>query len=78
MMCNCEEEIGKKYYPHQIDFTSDLDSNMRVKVSIGFQNNICNQCRGLPEEAHPKAELYGSTSKIKRYYWRELMFEKIK
>ncbi len=37
--------------------------------------NICNACRGQQEEAHPKAEKYGMTSKVVRYYWREIFFE---
>lgn len=47
-------------------------------MTIGFQSKVCDECRGLPTEAHPKAEIYGATSKIKRYYWRELYFEETK
>lgn len=44
-------------------------------MRIGFQKDVCNTCRGLPEKAHPKAEIYGRSSKIHRYYWREIFFE---
>ncbi|MFO1486687.1 MAG: VRR-NUC domain-containing protein [Verrucomicrobiaceae bacterium] len=51
-----------------------LETQERVDVTLGFQAGICNQCRNLPEESCPKAEAFGATSKIKRYYWREIYF----
>jgi len=35
---------------------------------------VCNECRGCAIEPHPVASVPGRTSKIKRYYWRELAF----
>jgi VRR-NUC domain len=32
----------------------------------------------LPEESHPTSEIHGRTSKIERYYWREIYFETTK
>lgn len=78
MMCKCEEEFAVKFLPHQIRSGSELETQREVKVTLGFQPGICNTCKGKPEEAHPKAEMHGCTSKIKRYYWREIAFEKIK
>ena len=72
MMCACDREDGKEYLPHQLNSGSEYGTRVRVDVDLGFQPGICRECRGLPAEAHPKAELYGAGSKIKRYYWREL------
>ncbi|HXO28679.1 MAG TPA: VRR-NUC domain-containing protein [Thermoanaerobaculia bacterium] len=60
--------------PHQLRHGVDLRSQERVKVNLGFQPGICDECRGLPPKAYPKAQLHGSTSKIRRYYWREIFF----
>jgi len=75
MMCACDEEFALRFLPHQIQEGVDLETQQRIPVTLGFQKNICNTCRGLPEEPHPKAEMYGYTSKIRRYYWREIFFE---
>jgi hypothetical protein len=77
MMCACEEEFGHQYLPHQLDYGTELHTHRQVPVTLGFQKGICNACRGLPEEAHPTAQLYGRTSKIFRYYWREIAFKTI-
>lgn len=74
MMCSCDEAIGRKFLPHQLRFDSRLESQEEVHVILGFQASICNECRGLPVKAFPKASLPGQTSNIKRYYWRELDF----
>jgi len=75
MMCACDEEFGRRFLPHQLRNGSELESQRRIPVTIGFQANICNSCRGIPEHAHPKAEIRGSTTKVERYYWREIYFE---
>ena len=75
MMCACEEEFARRFLPHQIDEGVELGTRRRIPVALGFQENICNTCRGVPDEAHPKAEIYGLSSKIRRYYWREIFFE---
>ncbi|MBN1630372.1 MAG: hypothetical protein JW990_11455 [Thermoleophilia bacterium] len=54
---------------------AELQSGRRVPVTLGFQDAICRECRGLAPEAHPKAATYGRGSKIVRYYWREIFFE---
>lgn len=74
-MCVCEEEFARRFLPHQISSGTELETQREVPVTIGFQQNICNTCRGQPEEAHPKAEIYGLSSKVRRYYWREIFFE---
>lgn len=75
MMCACDKEIAVRFLSHQTSEGVELETQERILVTLGFQENICNSCRGLPEEAHPKAELYGAATKIKRYYWREIAFE---
>jgi hypothetical protein len=39
---------------------------------------VCEECRGLPLTPHPKSASPGRTSKIARYYWRELALETLK
>ncbi len=74
-MCACEKDFARRFLPHQITEGVELETHGRIMVTLGFQPRICNCCRGLPEEAHPKAEIYGFTSKIERYYWREIYFQ---
>lgn len=77
MMCSCDEEFGRKYLPHQLQEGTYLRTKERVKVTLGFEEAICKTCRGHKEEPAPKAEIYGATTKIRRYYWREIAFETI-
>ena len=44
-------------------------------MDLGFQKSVCWECRGEKPIAAPKASIPGFTSKIKRYYWREIFFE---
>ena len=76
MMCSCDEYFGRRFLPHQLNTATEPNTQLRISVTLGFQVSICNTCRGLREEAHPKAQMYGSTTKIVRYYWREIYFEK--
>lgn len=78
MMCACEEKFARRFLPHQLNCGNELNTNRRIPVTIGFQKGICNTCHGLPEEAHPMAPIYGRTTKIVRYYWREIDFETIR
>jgi hypothetical protein len=77
MMCSCEEEFAIKCLPHQISEGTVLKTKERVPVTLGFEPLVCNSCRGVPEEACPKAPMHGSTSKITRYYWREIQISTI-
>jgi hypothetical protein len=77
MMCECDEAFGREFLPHQLDFGSELDTQREIPVTLGFQIGICDQCRGLPVQAFPRAAMYGATSKFKRYYWREIAFKTI-
>ena len=72
MMCACEEQFAHSFLAHQIDSGTDLLTQRPVPVTLGFQAGTCNSCRGLPEEAHPMSQRPGRTSKIARYYWREI------
>lgn len=74
MMCDCEEAFARRFLSHQLREGSELETRRRVPVTAGFLPRICAVCRGLPAEPAPAAEIHGRTSKIKRYYWRELIF----
>jgi hypothetical protein len=78
MMCACDEPIGRQFRAHQLDHGVELETRQRVPVTAGFHPNLCEECRGLPITPHPRSAIYGRTSKIRRYYWRELAFEKMK
>lgn len=77
MMCTCDEEIGTKFLFHQLASGAVLETQERVPVSAGFVAGMCAECRGLPLEPYPVAAIPGRTSKIKRYYWRELAFREM-
>lgn len=74
MMCACDEAFGRRFLSHQLDEGCELETQRRVPVTYGFQPAICSECRGLPADSAPGAAIPGRTSKIKRYYWRELFF----
>jgi hypothetical protein len=78
MMCECDKTFALCYLPHQIAEGTELRSQTRTPVTLGFQPNICNACCGLAEEPAPKAAMYGRTSKIYQYYWREIDTETIR
>ncbi|MEM7203920.1 MAG: VRR-NUC domain-containing protein [Planctomycetota bacterium] len=75
MMCSCEEEFAQRFLPHQLSEGRELSTQTRIPVTHGFQAGTCRECRGLPAEAHPMSAIPGRTSKIRRYYWREIDFE---
>jgi hypothetical protein len=75
MMCACDEHVGR-FLPNQLEFGVEPDSGREVPVTAGFQQKVCDACHGLPVQPHPKGPSYGS--KIKRYYWREIEFERVK
>ena len=77
-MCSCEEEFARRFLPHQISYTKKISSLERIPVTLGFQRATCNTCRGLREPACPKSDRPGSSSKIRRYYWREIAFATIR
>lgn len=78
MMCACDESVGRKFLALQLEFGVELDTKRQVRVTAGFQPKVCEECRGLPLTPHPKSASPGRTSKIARYYWRELAFETLK
>ena len=75
MMCDCDEDYGTKYLPHQLTQGVWSESAERVSVTGGFQKKVCPLCRGEKAVAAPKAQMRGTTTKIARYYWREITFE---
>ena len=78
MMCACNEEIGKKHLPHQIKSARELETQRSVPVTDGFVAGVCDECRGLPITPYPRAAIHGQTSKLRRYYWREIHLEEMK
>jgi hypothetical protein len=78
MMCACDEEIGRKHLAHQLEHARELDTQLTIPVTEGFVANVCEACRAQPLTAYPKAAIHGHTSKLRRYYWREIAFEKMK
>lgn len=77
-MCSCDNEHGERFLPHQLETGSWEGSREQVSVTLGFQNKICPECRGDKAVAAPKAPMHGATTKIVRYYWREIFFETTK
>ena len=75
LMCACDEPFARRFLPHQLAFATELSTQKRIPVTAGFQPSVCRECRGLPAIAYPKAPMHGATSKIRRYYWRELFME---
>lgn len=74
MMCGCDEAFGRRFLAHQLNEGCELDTQRRVPVTLGFVEGSCSECRGSPADHAPAASIPGRTSKIKRYYWRELFF----
>jgi hypothetical protein len=74
MMCACDRPFGERFLAHQLVEGCEIDTQIRVPVTHGFQPAVCSECRGLPADPAPVAATMGRTSKIRRYYWRELHF----
>jgi hypothetical protein len=74
MMCACDETFGQRFLAHQLFEGCKLENQERVPVTHGFQPGLCNGCRGLPLMPSPCTAIHGRTSKIRRFYWRELFF----
>lgn len=70
-ICSCEKEFALRHLPHQVREGCVLETQERVPVT-GFADNMCAECRGLPEEPHPRAAIFGQKGKVERYYWREI------
>ncbi|MCX6356013.1 MAG: VRR-NUC domain-containing protein [Candidatus Aureabacteria bacterium] len=60
------------FLPHQIRFATEYGTRKRYPVT-GFELNICAECKGEKEEAHPRAAIYGLKGKVERFYWREII-----
>ncbi|MCP4345285.1 MAG: hypothetical protein GY795_07135, partial [Desulfobacterales bacterium] len=69
---------GERFLPHQLKTGCILETQERIPVTIGFQDNICPECRGEKPIHAPKASMPGYTSKVSRYYWREIALETTK
>lgn len=78
MLCACDRYVGERFLSHQLRQGRVLETQERVPVTLGFVEGVCRECRGLPIEAHPLASIPGRTSKVRRYYWREIEFTTFK
>lgn len=74
MMCACDEQFARRFLNHQLATGRELETQTDVHVDLGFAWQVCPECRGLLSVAAPVAASFGCTTKIKRYYWRELFF----
>jgi len=70
-ICECEQQLATTFLPHQIERAVEYGTLKEYPVT-GFAPNICAECRGEKEEAHPRAAIYGQKGKVERYYWREI------
>jgi VRR-NUC domain len=72
LTCACDGPLATRVLPHQALHGVDDYSGARVEVTHPLTLGICDDCRGLPPQAHPRAAIRGATSKLRRYYWREI------
>ena len=70
-ICECERGLALAFLPHQIQIATEYGTQRTYAVN-GFALNICAECRGVIDEAHPRAAIYGQKGKVERYYWREI------
>jgi VRR-NUC domain len=70
-MCSCEERLAREFLPHQTSRGAEYGTRIYHPVA-GFLPNLCPECRGDTEEAHPRAAIKGRKGKIERFYWREI------
>jgi hypothetical protein len=78
MMCACDEGIGRKHLSHQLSQGAELETQRRVPVTLGFVADVCDACRKQPITPYPRGAIHGQTTKLRRYYWREIYFEEMK
>jgi len=70
-MCECEKETAFAFLPYTTSTGREYGTHIEHPVA-GFEPDICAECRGLEEEAHPRAAIWGQKGKVERYYWREI------
>lgn len=71
LMCACERLLAETFLPHQTGEAQEYGTGRRFRVD-GYAHGICNTCRGLAEESHPRAAIWGQKGKVERFYWREI------
>ena len=77
MLCACEEEFGRAYFPKEELRLTQTEEGETVPVTDGYQPSMCNTCRGLPDQPAPRGDRR-DTSSVRRYYWREVERETIR
>lgn len=78
MICHCDESFTRRYFPEKCRTARDLHHRQTIPVTLGFQKDVCDRCRGLPEKDLPLLRINGRESKLQRYGWREIAFETIR
>ena len=72
LTCACDTQLATRVLPHQAMQGTDDYSGTKVPVTHPLTPNICDECRGIPPQAHPRAAIRGAMTKLRRYYWREI------
>ncbi len=70
-ICACEWHLAITFLPHQTRDAQEYGTRKQFSVD-GFAPSMCAECRGKPEEAHPRAAIWGQKGKVERFYWREI------
>lgn len=70
-ICECERSLALQFLPHQVRWGDEYGTRGRFPVS-GFAPGLCAECRGQPEDPHPRAAIWGVKGKTERFYWREI------
>ncbi len=70
-VCDCERQLATAFLPYQTREGREYGTHRRFQVD-GFASAMCAECRGEPEEAHPRAAIWGQKGKVERFYWREI------
>ncbi len=70
-ICECERPLAAAFLPHQMHRAAESGTRKEYPVA-GFAPNMCAECRGEKEDAHPRAAIYKQKGKVERFYWREI------
>jgi len=77
MLCACEEEFGRAYFPKEELRLTQTEEGEIVPVTDGYLPDMCNTCRGLPDQPAPRGDRR-NTSNVRRHYWREVERETVR
>lgn len=72
LTCACDTQMATRVLPHQAMQGTEDYSGAKIPVTHPLTPNICDECRGIPPQVHPRAAIRGAMTKLRRYYWREI------